>query len=177
MAWPHTQAQMIGLLGGAQHCPKHFPLACWYRGLRCRRIMSSAWESARLTAVRNVAPNPPRTASTLDAHPRHWHEIRDWLMELRQKTPKRRKNKSMIKVVLGRKEKEGFFFSVKMCPLPPISLQSILFVLISGVQLSERTLIYFRKCSPWYFQNPTGPVHSYGNIIDCISYVLYMTVL
>lgn len=40
------------------------------------------------------------------------------------------------------------------------------FVLISGVQRSVQTIVYFAKCFPQYFQSPPGTIHGYSNIID-----------
>lgn len=47
-------------------------------------------------------------------------------------------------------------------------LHSVLF-LVAGVQHSGEAIVNFRKCSPSYFQYPSGTVHTYY-IIDYIPF-------
>ena len=49
------------------------------------------------------------------------------------------------------------------------------FVLVSGVQHSGQTIMYFTKWSPWYFQCPPGPIHGYYSVNDYVApSVLYV---
>ena len=49
---------------------------------------------------------------------------------------------------------------------------SIIFV--SGVWHNDQTVMYFTKWSPWYFQDPPGPMHSYCNV-TAVFPVLHLT--
>ena len=54
---------------------------------------------------------------------------------------------------------------------------SVIIFLVSHVQHSSHTIVYFIKCSLWYFQYPPGTIHSYYNIIYYIPYdVIYIPI-
>ena len=45
-------------------------------------------------------------------------------------------------------------------------------VLVSDVQYSGETIVDFTEGPPWYFTYTSGPVQSYYDIIDYISYAI-----